>query len=71
MSEFDPVLDAPIRGVANIAKAANIRNKKGKPDIRAAYYGLEAGHYDASKRGKQWETTLRRLLAPHFKKAST
>jgi hypothetical protein len=63
---FDPVLDRPIRGVRAIAAAANIIGEDGEIDERAAYYALERGHYDASKRGRTWETTLRRLLAPHL-----
>jgi len=63
---FDPILDKPIRGVRDIAIAANIVDENGEPDERAAYYALEAGHYDASKRGRIWESTLRRLLGPHL-----
>ena len=65
MFDFDPHLDMPIRGARAIAEALRLYDEDGKPDSRAAYYGLEAGHYDATKRGKKWETTLRRLLAPH------
>jgi hypothetical protein len=63
---FDPVLDKPIRGARNIAAAVNLYNEAGEPDERAAYHALEAGHYDATKRGRTWESTLRRLLAPHL-----
>ena len=64
---FDPILDKPIKGARNLAIAANVIDEKtGEPDERAMYHGLEAGHYDATKRGRQWESTLRRLLGPHL-----
>jgi hypothetical protein len=63
---FDPTLDAPIRGARAIAEALNLRDENGEPDERAVYYALEQGHYAATKRGRTWESTLRRLLAPHL-----
>jgi hypothetical protein len=63
---FDEFLDTPVRGAAEIAKVLGLKNKDGTPDKRAAFYGLEHGHYDATKRGRQWESTRRRLLAPHL-----
>jgi hypothetical protein len=63
---YDPVLDKPIRGARNIAAAVNLYTEAGEPDERAAFHALEQGHLDASKRGKHWESTLRRLLAPHL-----
>ena len=63
---FDPVLDKPIRGARNIAPPPPPPPPAGEPAERAAYHALEAGHYDATKRGRTWESTLRRLLAPHL-----
>jgi hypothetical protein len=68
---FDPILDKPIRGAREIAAAVGLYDEAGEPDARAAYHGLEAGHYDATKRGHTWESTLRRLLAPHLKHITT
>ena len=54
-------LDAPLRGAAAIAVAANVVDKNGKPDIPATYYKLEKGHLPASKEGGTWISTKRRL----------
>jgi hypothetical protein len=59
-------LDAPIRGAAAIAEAARIHDEKGRPDARKAYYALECGHIDASKFGRKWITTLRRIRAGYI-----
>ena len=61
---FDPELDTPLRGVKAIAIAVGLLGEDGEPDLRAMYHGLESGHYDASKRGRMWESTRRRLLGP-------
>jgi len=72
MFDFDPNgLDAPIRGAEAIAIALKLYTEDGEPDTRAAYYGLEQGYYDATKRGKLWETTFRRLFKPHLKDITT
>jgi hypothetical protein len=63
---FDAFLDTPIRGVRNLATAAGVVNEDGSPDVRAMYHGLEQGYYDASKRGRTWESTRRRLLSLHL-----
>jgi hypothetical protein len=49
-------LDKPIYGVDAIAAAANLTRSK-------AYYALEKGHLPASKLGKIWFSTPRRLRA--------
>ncbi len=53
--EFEPI-DRPIWGVAAIAAAANLTE-------RQAYWALEQGHLPASKLGRRWFTTPRRLRA--------
>jgi len=50
-----------------VAEVLNLRNEKGELDERRAYYALESGYLDASKLGRQWSSTRRRLLAPHLK----
>jgi hypothetical protein len=47
-------LDRPIWGVKAIAVAANLTT-------RQAYHALENGYLPASKAGRKWVTTRRRL----------
>ncbi len=54
-------LDAPIWGALNIARGANLVDKRGKPRLRAAYHLLESKRLPADKVGKTWVSTLRRL----------
>jgi len=49
-------LDRPIWGVKAIAIAANLTT-------RQTYHALEKGHLPASKAGRKWVTTPRRLRA--------
>ena len=60
--EFIHPLDKPVRGAAAIARVANLLTENGEPDERAAYYALESGHIDASKEGRKWISTARRIL---------
>jgi hypothetical protein len=66
MSSFDDDLDRPIYGVREIARVLNLIDDRGEPDARRAYYVLEQGQVDASKLGRVWSSTKRRLLAPHL-----
>ena len=60
--KIDP-LDQPVHGAAAIAEILNLRDKRGKPNRRSAYYLLEGGYLDADKLGKRrWSSTPRRLL---------
>jgi hypothetical protein len=52
-NDDDP--DALIWGAADIAKAANLKNR------RQAFHLLERGIIPAKKAGKQWVTTLRKI----------
>ena len=53
--QFETVdLDRPIWGVEAIAAAANLTP-------RQAYHALEHGYLPASKAGRKWVTTSRRL----------
>jgi hypothetical protein len=49
-------IDRPIWGVAAIAAVSNLT-------VRQAYWALEKGHIPASKVGRKWFTTPRRLHA--------
>jgi hypothetical protein len=63
---YDPFLDSPLWGVKAIAEVLNLRDDNGEPDERRAFYILEKGYVDASKAGRAWTSTRRRLLAPHL-----
>jgi len=54
-------LDTPIWGARAIAIAAGLLDKRGKPRVRAAYHLLEKGLLPASKIGKTYTSTPRRL----------
>jgi hypothetical protein len=59
--KFDP--DVPVYGAHDIALAAGIVDAKGKPRVRAVYHLLEKGLLPASKIGKTYASTPRRLRA--------
>jgi hypothetical protein len=59
-------LDLPVYGVPAIAKELNLFDENGAPDTRRCYYMLERGYVDASKLGRIWTSTPRRLLGPHL-----
>jgi hypothetical protein len=60
--QSDDKLDDPILGVEAIGRAAKVfTDKAGRIDTRAVYYALERGHLDASKFGKRWVSTARRI----------
>lgn len=54
-SNYDPDLDKPVWGAANIAAIIN-RSE------RQTYYLLQRGLIDANKVGVTWRSSLRRLL---------
>jgi hypothetical protein len=65
---MDDDLDTPIHGALAIARVLNLLDKKGEPDRRKAYYGVEQRYIDADKYGRRGlVSTKRRLLAPHCK----
>jgi hypothetical protein len=57
----DDQLDRPLYGVRPIGRAAHLVDSKGKVDVRKTYYALERGYIDATKFGRRWVTTLRRI----------
>ena len=56
-------LDALIWGAEKIAVAANLVDQRGEPDLNRAYYLLKHKLLPASKAGKTYVSTLRRLRA--------
>jgi hypothetical protein len=56
-------LDTPIWHAGPIALAAGLVDKRGRPRTRAAFHLLEKGLLPASKVGRSYVTTLRRLRA--------
>jgi hypothetical protein len=58
-------LDRPLYGARPIGKAAHIVDDKGKVDVRKTYYALEQGYIDASKYGRRWVSTLRRIRSAY------
>jgi hypothetical protein len=54
-------LDVPIWGARAIAVAAGLVDRHGKPRMRAAFHLLATGRLPASKVGKSYVTTTRRL----------
>jgi hypothetical protein len=61
MPDNSPDLDAPLWGAEQIGRAANLLNEDGSVNFRATFYALEQGNLPASKVGKKWVSTLRRL----------
>jgi hypothetical protein len=54
-------LDRPIWGARAIVLAAGVVDEHGEPDLRRAYYLLEEKLLPASKVGRAYTSTLRRL----------
>jgi hypothetical protein len=54
-------LDAPLWGCRAIAEAANIMDDDGEPDEGRTFYLLQKGLLPASKVGRTWTSTQRRL----------
>ena len=57
----DDHLDLTCWGARAIGVAANVVDKNGKPRMRAVYHLLENGLLPATKVGKTWVSTPRRL----------
>ncbi len=57
----DDHLDRPLYGAADIALAAGVVNEHGEPNLRRTFYLLERGYLAASKVGRIWTSTPRRL----------
>lgn len=57
----DTNLDAPIWGAEKIALAAGLIRPDGSPDIDAAYYKLSMGYLPATKRGRMYVSSQRKI----------
>lgn len=57
--KFDP--DTPVWGAETFALVLGLVTAKGKPRTRTVYHLLESGRLPATKVGKVWTSTPRRL----------
>jgi hypothetical protein len=60
---YDDYLDKPLRGGKAIGQAAEFVDHHGNVELNKVYRALALRHLDASKHGKQWVSTRRRILA--------
>jgi hypothetical protein len=56
-------LDRPLWGAAAIAREANVVDSDGNLDLRRAFYLLENKRLPATKVGRLWASTPRRIRA--------
>jgi len=61
MPDINENLDRPLWGAQAIGREAGLLNADGSVNFRATFYALEHGNLPATKVGKKWVTTLRRL----------
>ena len=61
MSSQSDHRDRPIWGAKNIAIAAGLVDKRGKPRVRAAFHLLKTKKLPAEKIGKSYVSSQRRL----------
>jgi hypothetical protein len=54
-------LDRPLRGAEEIGREAGILDEHGNVDLDKVYYGLANGYLPASKYGRLWVSTPRRI----------
>jgi hypothetical protein len=59
MSDTD--LDKPLFGAEEIGREAGIVDENGEVDLDRVYYYLAMGYLPASKFGRQWLSTPRRV----------
>jgi hypothetical protein len=60
-ANIDP-LDQVVEGAEAIARVVGLVNEDGSARVRRAFYLLERGFLDATKHGRIWSSTPRRLL---------
>jgi hypothetical protein len=58
-------LDQPLYGAEAIGRAAHFVDDRGRVEMNRTYRALEQGYLDASKLGKVWVSTLRRIRAAY------
>jgi hypothetical protein len=63
MPDNNPDLDMPRWGAEAIGRDAGLVNDDGTVNLRAVYYALEQGHLPATKVGKRWVSTRRRIYS--------
>jgi hypothetical protein len=61
MTDSSDDLDRPLWGAAAIGLEANVVDEDGDVDIRKVFYLLENGLLPATKVGKKWTSTKRRI----------
>jgi hypothetical protein len=61
MSTIIDKLDVPIWGAQAIGREAGLIDDSGNVDLRKTFYALERGHIPASKVGRLWASTPRRI----------
>jgi hypothetical protein len=61
----DRKLDDPLLGVRAIGREAKIFTENGRVDVRKTYYALEKGYIDATKFGRRWISTPRRIRSAY------
>jgi hypothetical protein len=54
-------LDQPLWGAEAIGREAGLVRDDGSVDMRRVFYQLECGYIDASKSGRLWVSTPRRV----------
>jgi len=57
----DTNLDHPLWGAEAIGREAGLVDANGNVNLRSVFYALEKGHLPATKVGKKWCSTPRRL----------
>jgi hypothetical protein len=55
--------DAAVHGAEAIGEVAGLFDEDGNVDMRRTYHALERGYIDASKFGRLWVSTRRRIRA--------
>ena len=55
--------DDAVHGAEAIGKVAGLFDEDGNVDLRRTYHALERGYIDASKFGRLWVSTRRRIRA--------
>jgi hypothetical protein len=68
---LDLELDRPIYGASAIGRAANLVDGKGKVELAKVYRALQLRYIDADKFGREYVSTLRRILAKHAGRAAS
>ena len=64
-------LDRPLYGAAAIGREAGILDEDGNVDLDKVYYYLANGYLSASKFGRQWLSTPRRIRSARTGEAPT